>query len=111
MFGRKQRDNSRQNLAIRSVREIWLFLHKKLNPMRLKRNIRLDVKDCGSACLKIIAKYYGKYYSLQYLRDLCSIIHENVSFMDISHAAEKIGLRSISRQPSTVWPTESFSRA
>lgn len=26
---------------------------------------QLDVKDYGPACLKIIAKHYGKYYSLQ----------------------------------------------
>jgi ATP-binding cassette subfamily B protein len=58
----------------------------------------MDAKDCGPACLKIIAKYYGKYYSLQYLRDLCGITREGVSLLDISYAAEKIGLRSISIQ-------------
>jgi len=57
---------------------------------------QMDTKDCGPACLKIIAKYYGKYYSLQYLRDLCGITREGVSFLDISYAAEKIGLRSLS---------------
>jgi ATP-binding cassette subfamily B protein len=56
----------------------------------------MDAKDCGPASLKIIAKYYGKYYSLQYLRDLCGITREGVSFLDISYAAEKIGLRSLS---------------
>ena len=56
---------------------------------------QMDAKDCGPASLKIIAKYYGKYYSLQYLRDLCGITREGVSFFDISHAAEKIGLRTI----------------
>jgi ATP-binding cassette subfamily B protein len=55
----------------------------------------MDAKDCGPACLKIIAKYYGKYYSLQYLRDLCGITREGVSFMDISYAAEKVGLRTV----------------
>lgn len=57
---------------------------------------QMDAKDCGPACLKIIAKYYGKYYSLQYLRDLCGITREGVSLLDISYAADKIGLRSIS---------------
>ncbi len=56
----------------------------------------MDSKDCGPASLKIIAKYYGKYYSLQYLRDICGITREGVSFSDISYAADKIGLRSIS---------------
>ena len=56
----------------------------------------MDTKDCGPASLKIIAKYYGKYYSLQYLRDLCGITREGVSLLDISYAADKIGLRTVS---------------
>lgn len=56
---------------------------------------QMDAKDCGPACIKMIAKYYGKYYSLQYLRDLCGITREGVSFLDISYAAEKIGLRTV----------------
>jgi ATP-binding cassette subfamily B protein len=56
----------------------------------------MDAKDCGPACLKIVAKYYGKYYSLQYLRDLCGITKEGVTFLDISYAAEKIGFRTVS---------------
>ena len=51
--------------------------------------------DCGPSCLKIIAKHYGKYYSLQYLRDRCGITREGVSFLDLSHAAEAIGFRSV----------------
>ena len=63
---------------------------------KFPHEFQMDAKDCGPACLKIIAKYYGKYYSLQYLRDLCGITREGVSFLDISYAAEKIGLRSLS---------------
>ncbi|MGB4775955.1 MAG: peptidase domain-containing ABC transporter [Daejeonella sp.] len=57
---------------------------------------QLDMMDCGPACLKMIAKYYGKYYSLQYLRDQCGITKEGVSFLDLSYAAENIGLRTLS---------------
>lgn len=56
---------------------------------------QMDSKDCGPACLKIIARYYGKYYSLQHLRDLCGITREGVSFLDISYGAEKIGLHTL----------------
>jgi ATP-binding cassette subfamily B protein len=56
---------------------------------------QMDAKDCGPACLKIIAKYYGKYYSLQHLRELCDITKRGVSFLDISYAAGKIGLRTV----------------
>ncbi|TJZ50058.1 peptidase domain-containing ABC transporter [Sphingobacterium olei] len=57
---------------------------------------QLDMMDCGPACLKTISKFYGKFYSLQYLRDKCGLSREGVSFLDLSHAAESIGLRSIS---------------
>jgi ATP-binding cassette subfamily B protein len=57
---------------------------------------QLDMMDCGPACLKMIAKFYGKYYSLQYLRDKCGISREGVSFLDLSHASESIGLRTLS---------------
>lgn len=63
---------------------------------RFPHEYQMDAKDCGPSCLKIIAKYYGKYYSQQYLRDLCGITREGVTFLDISYAAEKIGLRSLS---------------
>ncbi|RQO73767.1 ABC transporter ATP-binding protein [Pedobacter sp. KBW01] len=58
--------------------------------------MQLDMMDCGPACLKMIAKHYGKFYSLQYLRDKCGVSKEGVSFLDLSHAAEEIGLRSLS---------------
>src|ERR1700744_3264381 len=54
----------------------------------------MDMMDCGPSCLKIVAKYYGKYYSMQYLRDKCGVTKEGVSFLDLSYAAESIGLRS-----------------
>mgnify|MGYP003435729868 FL=1 len=43
----------------------------------------------------MIAKHYGKYYSLSTLRDKCFITREGVSMLGISDAAETIGLRSI----------------
>lgn len=56
---------------------------------------QLDSMDCGPACLKIITKHFGKYYSLQHLRDLCGITREGVSFLDLSYGAEKIGLHTL----------------
>ncbi|MBN2830384.1 MAG: peptidase domain-containing ABC transporter [Candidatus Cloacimonetes bacterium] len=56
---------------------------------------QMDSQDCGPASLKIIAKYYGRFYSLQYLRDQCGIHKEGVSLLDISTGAEAIGLRSL----------------
>jgi ATP-binding cassette subfamily B protein len=54
-----------------------------------------DAMDCGPTCLMMIAKYYGKHYSLQTLRDRCFITREGVSMLGISDAAESIGMHSI----------------
>lgn len=57
--------------------------------------MQLDMMDCGPACLRMVAKYYGRHYSLQTLRERSFITREGVSMLGISDAAESIGLRSI----------------
>ena len=71
-----------------------------MNLTTFPHEFQMDAKDCGPASLMIIAKFYGKYYSLQYLRDLCGITREGVSFLDISYAGDKIGLRTVSVKAS-----------
>lgn len=56
---------------------------------------QLDSMDCGPACLRIISKFYGKYYSLPYLREKCHIAHNGVSLMGICDAADDLGLRTL----------------
>ena len=56
---------------------------------------QMDSQDCGPACLKMIAKYYGRYHSLQSLRDKCGITKEGVSIKDLGVASESIGFRSL----------------
>lgn len=53
-----------------------------------------DSRDCGAACLQMIAKFYGKNYRLQTLRDYSFITREGASLMGVSDAAEKIGFRT-----------------
>ncbi len=57
--------------------------------------MQLDSMDCGPTCLRMIAHYYGKSYSLDYLRDRCFISREGVSMQGISEAAESIGFRTL----------------
>lgn len=56
---------------------------------------QLDAMDCGPSCLRMVAKYYGKSYSLQTLRERCFITREGVSMLGISDAAEYIGFRTM----------------
>ncbi|MHB2149868.1 peptidase domain-containing ABC transporter [Calditrichota bacterium LG25] len=59
-----------------------------------------DSIDCGPACLQMISKYYGKIYSLEYLREKSFITRGGVSLLGLSDAAEYIGMRTLSVKTS-----------
>jgi ATP-binding cassette subfamily B protein len=51
--------------------------------------------DCGPACLRMVAAYYGRNVPLQYLREQSFIMRSGVSLQGINTAAESIGLRTL----------------
>ena len=63
--------------------------------MRFKHYHQLDAMDCGPTCLKMIAKYYGRDFDIQYLRKQSFISRRGVSLLGISDAAEHIGFRTM----------------
>ncbi|NCI49558.1 peptidase domain-containing ABC transporter [Sediminibacterium roseum] len=56
---------------------------------------QLDSVDCGPTCLKILARFHGKNYALDYLRGLCFINKEGVSLLSLAQAAEHIGYTTL----------------
>ncbi|MDR6761951.1 ATP-binding cassette subfamily B protein [Flavobacterium sp. 2755] len=54
-----------------------------------------DYKDCGPTCLKIIAKYYGRNFNIQKLREISETTREGSNLLLLSDAAEKIGFRTL----------------
>ena len=64
--------------------------------------------DCGPACLKMVAAYHGKIYSLEFLRNISYLNKQGVSLLGISEAAERIGYRTLGVQTT---PEELFSEA
>jgi len=54
-----------------------------------------DAMDCGPACLKMVAGFYRKSFSLESLRKKCYVTREGVSFLGLSEAADSIGFRTI----------------
>ncbi|WP_430973483.1 peptidase domain-containing ABC transporter [Sunxiuqinia rutila] len=54
-----------------------------------------DAMDCGPTCLRMIAKFYGRNFNLNYLREQSHISREGVSLLGVSDAAEAIGMRSL----------------
>lgn len=55
---------------------------------------QLDAMDCGPTCLRMIARHYGRTYTLQTLRAKSYLTREGVSLLGISEAAENIGFRT-----------------
>ncbi len=54
-----------------------------------------DAMDCGPTCLRMVARYHGKHYNLETLRERSYITREGVSMLGISRAAESIGFRTM----------------
>ena len=59
-----------------------------------------DQMDCGPTCLRMIAAFYGKHYTLNEMREISFITHLGVSMLGISMAAENLGFHTIGVQIS-----------
>lgn len=56
---------------------------------------QLDAMDCGAACLAMVSEHYGLDHSLADLRELTFVDRDGVSMLNISSAAEHIGLETL----------------
>ena len=56
---------------------------------------QLDQMDCGPTCLRMVAKHYGRGYSVARLRELCEIGKEGVNLLGIAQAGEAIGFKTL----------------
>lgn len=56
---------------------------------------QLDNKDCGPTCLRMVAKFYGKNFSREFLRDIAGITRQGVTMAGIADAAEIIEMRTL----------------
>jgi len=63
--------------------------------VRFHHDTQLDTMDCGPTCLRMVARYYGRTYSLETLRQRSEYTRIGVSMFGISNAAESIGLRTL----------------
>lgn len=56
---------------------------------------QLEEMDCGATCLRMVARFHGRYYSLEYLRQLSYLGKQGATLLGISDAAEYIGMQSL----------------
>lgn len=88
-----------ESLIILVVEQLELMIKSTTSQLLRNKHIshfsQVETMDCGPASLKMIAKYYGKSYTVQTLRERCFITREGVSMQGISDAAEYIGFRTL----------------
>lgn len=56
---------------------------------------QLDYRDCGPTCLRMVAKFHGKTFSREFLRDKAGITRMGVTMAGIADAAESIEMRTL----------------
>ncbi|MBR9922728.1 MAG: peptidase domain-containing ABC transporter [Bacteroidetes bacterium] len=56
---------------------------------------QLDARDCGPACLRMVAAWYGKAFPLADLRERAGVDREGVSMEGLTAAAESIRLKGL----------------
>ncbi|WP_445722290.1 peptidase domain-containing ABC transporter [Flavobacterium sp.] len=56
---------------------------------------QLDVRDCGPTCLRMVAKFHGKTFSREFLRDKAGITRMGVTMAGIADAGEAIEMRTL----------------
>ena len=61
---------------------------------RIKCFQQLEHADCGIACIRIIAHYYGKNIPLNTLRELCDISRIGITIRYILHCTQALGFNS-----------------
>ena len=54
------------------------------------------LKDCGPACIKMIAEYYGQDHSLSSLANLCKVDANGTSLYNLSEALNALGFKTVS---------------
>ncbi len=50
-----------------------------------------SASDCGAACLVMVARYWGKHFSINRLRDIANVDSNGASLRGLTNAAESIG--------------------
>lgn len=61
---------------------------------RFKIIRQLNTMDCGPACLAMILSFYGKSYSLEYLKEKTSLSKSGVSLLSLSNVSKSLGFKT-----------------
>ena len=91
------RRNARLDQALKRMRPAPTPRRRARTPMMLQ----LTETECGAACLGIVLAHFGRWVSIEELRESCSVGRDGCTAADIFRAAQRYGLetRGWRRQP------------
>ncbi|MEM8604647.1 MAG: peptidase domain-containing ABC transporter [Cyanobacteria bacterium P01_H01_bin.121] len=72
-----------------AVGHLWQKLSQRY-PLVLQQS----TSDCGAACLAMVARYWGKRFSINRLRDLANVDRNGASLKGLAAAAETLGFET-----------------
>ena len=69
--------------------------------MKYSNVLQHSQEDCGAACLASIGKYYGRNFTISYVRDIAGTRQQGTTLLGLKRGAESLGFnaRSVTASP------------
>ena len=101
-------DPSQLNDSLKRVRAARAAREALPRPRRVRTPLLLQLTqtECGAACLGIVLAYFGRWVSIEELRETCSVGRDGCNAADVFRAARHYGLHAQAwrRQPGELRP-------